>query len=444
MAKTLVKVGVEVVRKFAILLHTSAVLLTKNKLLGKATTLRSLLVGIGDIVDGYRFRAVLLANPVGIRKVDTDWRCRIAVATEHSHCNNLCRYTLNLLFAICRIDWRVVLKPLCISRDNLCTTASLLVEEVYDRLPRRLVTKRVAIDLGKAIYEIDVRSNVLNPRNIEGIEIAQIARLVVLNQQTDGRFQWLLGNSLGLLQPIYDLLQSLGIHTANFVGLLVDFTIFLNEFRVQTVGDWTRVVTGLLNHCVVELLNLLLCKALVVVTCRLGDYIDALGLVQTRSIERRVEDCLQDNFLLDRQLYLASLQLCSEPLTRELRRELIVRVVVVNTIGKPHLLQILLHRLKLGTLLVALIRGINRLQSATNRKVVLKVLVEQNIATTLCRLGQIVDQQLFVKRKVLESRHFVADYFGIIESVNDPRCLLLLQACTRGQNHCNNSHRGNN
>ena len=43
---------------------------------------------------------MLLTNPVSVGEVDTDSCCGEAVATEHSHGDNLCRYTLNLILAV--------------------------------------------------------------------------------------------------------------------------------------------------------------------------------------------------------------------------------------------------------------------------------------------------------------------------------------------------------
>ena len=65
---------------------------------------------------------------------------------------------------------------------------------------------------------------------------------------------------------------------------------------------------------------------------------------------------------------------------------------MVDTVGKPHLFEVLLKCQPLGTLALALVVVIYTLQSSTNCKVVFKILVEHNIATAECCLGEVVDE----------------------------------------------------
>ena len=54
----------QVIGQFAVAIHPFAVLGAQHELLVEAVAVGCTVVGIGDVVDGYRFRAVLLADPV--------------------------------------------------------------------------------------------------------------------------------------------------------------------------------------------------------------------------------------------------------------------------------------------------------------------------------------------------------------------------------------------
>ena len=202
---------------------------------------------------------MLLTNPVCIRKVDTDGCCRVAIATKHSYGDNLSRYALNLLLAICRVDRSVILEPLCIGSHNLGTVASLLVAEINYRLPRCLTAKRITIVLDKAIYEIYIRGCILNPKNAIIVEILQIARVVVLDKSLNGCLLLTLSYRGSLLQPIYNLLNSWRVHTTYLPHLLDNLTILIaHKLRVKAIRYRLRIIGIGSNHTCIECLNLLL------------------------------------------------------------------------------------------------------------------------------------------------------------------------------------------
>ena len=69
----------------------------------------------------------------------------------------------------------------------------------------------------------------------------------------------------------------------------------------------------------------------------------------------------------------------------------------MNTIGKPHLLQIFLQTLEVLGVLVSLVAGIDFFESGADCKIVFTVLVKQNVATLECSLGEVIHKLLLLK-----------------------------------------------
>ena len=101
----------------------------------------------------------------------------------------------------------------------------------------------------------------------------------------------------------------------------------------------------------------------------------------------------------------------------------IVRIVVVDAVGEPHLLEVLFERLPLLGRAVAGVVLVEGLQRAAHGKVRGAVLVEEDVAAALGGLGEVVDQLLLFERQSVESGHFVADHLHVVEAVDDPRFL---------------------
>ena len=98
---------------------------------------------------------------------------------------------------------------------------------------------------------------------------------------------------------------------------------------------------------------------------------------------------------------------------------------MVDTVSKPELLEVLLEGYKLLAL-TNIQCGVDALQGAADSEVVLEVLIPENITTTLCCLREVVDKLLLLKRKLLEAGNLVAQYLDVVETIDNPRCLLLL------------------
>ena len=119
--------------------------------------------------------------------------------------------------------------------------------------------------------------------------------------------------------------------------------------------------------------------------------------------------------------------------------------MVVDAVGEPHLLEVFFERLPVVGRAVALIIKVECFERAPDRQVGRAVLVEENIAPALGRLGEVVDQLFLFEGKLLESGHFVADDLDVVEAVDDPRPLRVggrpVPARNQGCNGC--SHKRN-
>ncbi len=204
----------------------------------------------------------------------------------------------------------------------------------------------------------------------------------------------------------------------------------LDQLRVQTVGHRLGIARVGGGHVGIEPLGLGLGHAPVVVARRGQQQVVARFLVQARGIELRIEDggahlvahlgqfaeALRGNRGDGR----------TQVLLAELGHELVVRIVVVDSVGEPHLLEVLFECEPLRVGAVAAVVLIHGFERAPNGQVEAEVLVEEDVATALGRLGQIVYQLLFAQRERIEARHFIADDLHVVEAIDDPRSLRLL------------------
>ena len=131
------------------------------------------------------------------------------------------------------------------------------------------------------------------------------------------------------------------------------------------------------------------------------------------------------------------------PCPDEFGHELVVRIVVVDAVGEPYLLEIFLQRLPLGRRAVALIVLVNRLQRAAHGEVHRAVLVEKNVAAAFGSLGEVIDQLLLFERQGVETGNFVTDDLDVVETVDDPRHIALGATAARGQCGNDECHRYN-
>ncbi len=92
--------------------------------------------------------------------------------------------------------------------------------------------------------------------------------------------------------------------------------------------------------------------------------------------------------------------------------------MVVNTIAKPHLLQIFLEIFIVFRIFVALIIGVDIFEKFAYLEVVAAVLIPDNVAASLSGFAQVIDHFLLIERQTVELRHFIAKHFDVGEAVD--------------------------
>ena len=388
--------------------------------------MRRAVVGVGDVVDRHRFRAVLLADPVGVRKVDSDRRGGVAVAAEHRHGDDLGRDALDDLFLVGGVDGRVVFEPLGVLGDDPRAAAGRRVDEVDVGLPRSLVPQRIAVGLDESVDEVDVRHRVLQPEDVVAVELFQVARAVVVDQGGEGLLLRLGRYVACLFEPVDDAFDRGRVHASDLPRAFVETSrlLLLDQLRVQTVGDGAGVACIGCGHRGVELFGLVLAHVAVIVAGRRPEHIGAGCLIEPRGVDRRVEDDLAEKIEIRRKaIHAYRCGRLAEEGFRKLGAELVVGIVVVDAVGEPHFFEVFFERFPLVGRAVSFIIKVERFERAPDRQVGRAVLVEEDVATALGRFGQVVDQLFLFERKPFESGHFVADDLDVVEPVDDPRLL---------------------
>ena len=114
---------------------------------------------------------MIAADPVGVGQVDADRRRGIAVAAQNGRRDHLGRNALHPLLAVLRVDRGMVLEPLRFLTDRLRPARGLLVAVIDHAFPCSPVAERVAVVLGEAVDEIDLRHGILDPADVESVEL---------------------------------------------------------------------------------------------------------------------------------------------------------------------------------------------------------------------------------------------------------------------------------
>ena len=91
---------------------------------------------------------------------------------------------------------------------------------------------------------------------------------------------------------------------------------------------------------------------------------------------------------------------------------------MVDSVAKPHLLQIFLEGLEVRRIAVPLVVGEDILQKFADLKVVSAVLVPDDVASGLGGLRQVVDHFFLVERETVELGHFVAEHLDVGKPVD--------------------------
>ena len=125
----------QIVGDESVFLQSFALLIAPDKFIIKTISLRSFVICLSDILDRNGFRTMIAANPVGIRQVDANRSCRIAITSQHRYRDYLSTDSFHLLLLETLIYRRMILKPLRIITDDFRTLSRLLIRKVHGRLP---------------------------------------------------------------------------------------------------------------------------------------------------------------------------------------------------------------------------------------------------------------------------------------------------------------------
>ena len=392
-----------------------------HEFLVEAITLGGLVVGRCDVFDGYRFRAVDMSYPVGVGQVHADGGRRVAVAGENGGGDDFGRDAFYLFFLECRVGGRVVFEPLCVGADDFGAVRGFKVFEVDNRLPAAFQPDGVAVDFDESVDEVDARVEVGHPLNRVFVEGFEVAGAVIVDEQVDDlALLVVLGHGRGFFEPVDDFFDGCAVVAAYTVHLFIDFPVAFYQAAVESERGGHGVAGGL--HGIVESLGFGLCHAVVVVAGRCGDEVFAGGEVHALGEGVGVEDDRADvcqqfiggSALLEGQaLGRQGAHGLFEEALAELGREFVGRVVVVDTVGKPHLFQVFFQCLEVGTFFVACVLGVDGFEGAAYGQVPFAVLVEEYVASLQGGFGEVVDEFFLLERELFKARYLVAEYFEV-------------------------------
>ena len=135
MSQAFMQIGMQIVGDESVFLQSFALLIAPDKFLIETISLRSFVICLSDILDRNGFRTMIAANPVGIRQVDANRSCRIAITSQHGNRNYFGTDSFYFFFLKPFIYRRMIFEPLRIIADHFCSLRCLLIDKVHGRLP---------------------------------------------------------------------------------------------------------------------------------------------------------------------------------------------------------------------------------------------------------------------------------------------------------------------
>ena len=140
---------------------------------------------------------------------------------------------------------------------------------------------------------------------------------------------------------------------------------------------------------------------------------------------------IEDDVLEFRIVLSYSCHKIMEILLRTLREELVLGIVMVDTVAEEHSLGICLELSPILTCTVALIVLEDILEGLANVKVVLAVLHPDDVAAVFCSLRKMVYIFLLLKSQRVPSRHLISHYLEVGKLVHEILELAFLGSFTR-------------
>ena len=165
-----------------------------------------LVIGVGDVGDGYGLAAIFLSDPVRIRKVYADWGRWIGVAGDAGHVDHLGRDALHFRFSEPWVDRGVVLEPLGIGGEDLGSFRGLVVLDVDVAFPGSLASERVVVVFHEAVDEVHCAFKLADPGHVIFVPFAQVSGPVVVDKEGDAfALGVVLGDCGGFLEFVANL-----------------------------------------------------------------------------------------------------------------------------------------------------------------------------------------------------------------------------------------------
>ena len=337
------------------------------------------------------------------------------VSALHDHGNDLRGNADNIVFLVFVHDRRVIFEPLCV-RTNRCNTLGCLeIADRYDRLPGTAVSQWIVIHFYKAVDGIDARPRVCDPRDVELIEIVEIAGPVILDELVDpGFLRIVFGDGRRFLEPRNDLFDRRSVHAADLPHPLHDFAVDFRQLRVQPPGHGSLGVVVHLGR--VEFLYVIGGYAAVII-CRGVDYLVDIRVqgyflggnvrVEHHGPEH-VEQLAARLAFIERQFrFVAFRNHCDQRLGREFRQHLVHGVMVVNAVCEPHALGVLEQLLEILCFPIAAVGADDCGKQLADAQIVLVILVVNDVSPGEGCLRQVKREFLFPKREFIEAGDFI-------------------------------------
>ena len=421
MSQTFMQVGMQVIRHITISVDEIKSFLINNKFIQESIAMRSLIVCFSQISYRHTLAAMSLANPVSIRKIDTDGRSRIFITPQHGSTDNMSRHTFHLSLLELRSYRRMVLKPLRILADSLSTSGCLHIFKFNKTFPGSFQSKRITINLNKTIDKINHTLLLLDPCNAISVEIRKVASAIILDQKIDDMSLLLIFCIfLSFQEPGSNLLNGSTIHTFFFPGHFYDFSIPLHQFGIESIGRWCQVFAILQSG--IKSFHLILGNVFIEIAGRSGYQINTISLIHT----------LRKNFLIKnnghqfiQQVFFGltsfQRQFCLrhhrnsliEEMFGKTRFEFFTTIMVVDAAGEPDSLEVNLESLEVIRCSISIVMLIDSLQSLTDTKIVLSLLVEGNITAHQGSLCQAINIYLLRKCQILKTIQAIAQHLQV-------------------------------
>ena len=369
---------------------------------------------MGDVRDRDALGAVVLADPVGIRKVDADGRGRITVSGEAHGVDDLRGNALDGSLPEARVHGGVVLEPLGVRTQGLGAARGLEVLDIDIALPGALASQRVVVVLDESVDEVHGAEGVLHPFDVELVPLAEVAGAVVFHEEAQGAdLDVVLGHFAGLQEFVADLLERGGIDAADLPGKFADDPVLtLDDLGVEAVGDGTGILR--VHDAGVVFLHLVTGDAVIEVHGRQGDDVAGRFRGAALGISSGVVDDVHQVRIVDAD----RLQQLREIGSGAGREDLVLGVVVVHAVGEEDTFGVNRKGFKVSALAVALIVFQDILHGVAHAEVVLAVLVPEDIPAILGGFRKVVGIFLLFQGQAVPSGYLVTHDLEVGEGVH--------------------------